>query len=101
MYVLLQFLTVLSPAAGSRFRNTSIMLRLNFSEPLSLQKYRFLGADSFRTQAPNTTIVFDVHRDGNFSLELLAVDLAGNVQSRPTVVSWTTDTSNFFFYFFY
>ena len=99
------------------------MLRLNFSEPLSLLKYRFLGAESFRTQAPNTTIVFDVHRDGNFSVELLAVDLAtivfhvhrdgnfsvellavdlaGNVQSRPTVVSWTTDTSNFFFYFFY
>ena len=101
MYVLLQFLSVLSPATGSRFRNTSIMLRLNFSEPLSLLKYRFLGAESFRTQAPNTTFVIDVHRDGNFSVELLAVDLAGNVQSRPTVVSWTTDTSNFFFYFFY
>ena len=94
--VLKQVVGVVFPSTGWRTRNTSILLRLNFSEPLLGLRVGYVGSENISFRAPEILLVVNSSGDGSFSLELLGVDLAGNVQLLPTVFSWTTDTSTFF-----
>ena len=87
---------MLTPLTGLRTRNTSLTLRLNFSESLSALRVGFVGG-ILGHRHPDTFVVIDVTEDGQYSLELLAVDVAGNVQRQSTKFSWTTDTSRFFY----
>ena len=86
---------VVTPATGLRTRNTSLTLRLNFSESLSAVHVVFAG-DVFVPQPPDTFVRVNVSGEGNFTLELFAVDKAGNIQRHPTMFSWTTDISAFY-----
>ena len=91
-----QVVAVVSPSTGRRTRNTSIALRLNFSEPLSSLRVGGLSVDSnMSARSPSNYLVINTSREGTFSIELFAVDLAGNVQLRPTAFTWTTDTCTF------
>ena len=87
-------MSVLSPSTGFRTRNASIVLRLNFSEPLSrLRVGGLCGNDEVSAQSPGPHLVINASREGPCSIELFAVDVAGNVQQHPTLFFWTTDRS--------
>ena len=90
----------MTPLTGLRTRNTSLTLRLSFSESLSVLRVGLEGAILER-RPPDTYFVVNVSGEGTFSLVLHAVDLAGNVQQHATKFSWTTDTSTYFFHFRY
>ena len=89
----LQVVSVASPASGLRTRNSSLTLRLSVSEPLSELRVRFPGEQRYSSRAPSAAVVVQSPGDGSFRVELLAVDLAGNVQRSFTVFSWVNDTS--------
>ena len=85
---------MVSPPTGRRTRNATIALRLHFSEPLSvLRMVSFSENEDMSVHFPVSELVINTSREGTFSIELAGVDLAENVQQRPTVFSWTTDTS--------
>ena len=48
-----------------------------------------------RVGPPDTSLVVNTSKEGTFSIKLFGVDMAGNVQQRPTLFSWTTDRSTF------
>ena len=47
---------------------------------------------------PDTSLVVNTSKEGTFSIKLFGVDMAGNVQQRPTLFSWTTDRSTLFLF---
>ena len=83
---------VLSPLTGLLTKNYEIVLLLNFSEPLSSLLVRYPGHRFFSNHTASQELHVKRPGDGNFTLELLAVDLAGNVQKDGTRFNWAVDS---------
>ena len=91
-----QNVMVVFPQSRLRTRNSSVTLRLKYSEQLSVLLLRYFGQPQWERRAPAEVVTVLGSAVGEHAVEIKGVDPAGNQQENSVLLSWIRDTGTFF-----